>query len=413
MKNSITALLFLTCSVFAASTCTMPAQTFISQLVSNHPSIKMSQEAILAAKARVESAQWGYYPTPSVEVSAKDGDRYTTTMRLDQPLWTGGKITSRVNMAQSKEQENFFELQESSYKLIENFLRVLEVHLQASSQLVELELALERLLAFDEMLARRIDSGVSSTGDKELLNARIEQINSDMLLTGNRLKITKMQLELMLGERIDCFIELEPITILHSAQIEHSIQRLLSFHPTLKKNTYQTETAKHELENTKASIMPNLSLRAEHQRGDLYNSHNKQNNQTFVYLTLSASTNAGLSALSDIQAARIKINELAFLRQTIERELTDALLGDFNNYEIAKSRIKILSRSVDSAANVLDSYGRLFAAGRKQWLDLVNASRELMQYGIELRNQEVTQNILAYKLALKNGQFNLLTGEVK
>lgn len=36
-----------------------------------------------------------------------------------------------------------------------------------------------------------------------------------------------------------------------------------------------------------------------------------------------------------------------------------------------------------------------------------------MEYKVELANLKVTEDILAYKLALKNGQIDLLNGEVK
>ena len=94
-------------------------------------------------------------------------------------------------------------------------------------------------------------------------------------------------------------------------------------------------------------------------------------------------------------------------------KIIDVLLSDYNNYEITKSRIKVIKRSVDSAQNVLDSYTRLFLAGKRQWLDLVNASREVLQYKIELSKLYVTKSVLSYKLALKNGQIDLLTGEIK
>ena len=38
---------------------------------------------------------------------------------------------------------------------------------------------------------------------------------------------------------------------------------------------------------------------------------------------------------------------------------------------------------------------------------------ELMEYKIELSSLLVSENILAYKLALKNGQIDLLNGEIK
>lgn len=63
--------------------------------------------------------------------------------------------------------------------------------------------------------------------------------------------------------------------------------------------------------------MPNLSLRAEHTRGDLYdeNYNRDSQNQSIVYVAFTASTNAGLSAVSDISAARIRVNELSFKKR--------------------------------------------------------------------------------------------------
>jgi adhesin transport system outer membrane protein len=97
----------------------------------------------------------------------------------------------------------------------------------------------------------------------------------------------------------------------------------------------------------------------------------------------------------------------------MEKELIDGLLSDYNSYEMANSRISIVKESIVSAQNVLESYTRLFLAGKRQWLDLVNTSRELTQYKIELSNLQTTKSILAYKLALKNGQIDLLNGNIK
>ena len=117
--------------------------------------------------------------------------------------------------------------------------------------------------------------------------------------------------------------------------------------------------------------------------------------------------------MSEIAASKIKINEIEYRKKSIEKELIDSLLNDYNNYEITKTRIKIVERSIISAQNVLDSYTRLFLASKRQWIDLVNASKELMEYKIELSSLLVSENILAYKLALKNGQIDLLNGEIK
>ena len=238
--------------------------------------------------------------------------------------------------------------------------------------------------------------------------------HSDKMLAKNKYKVATLQLELILDRKINCDIDFKDITTTQNSYIEESIKKLLEFHPSLKKTSAQIETSKFEQDSTEASIMPNLNLRVERREGDLYSdNYDKSNDQNIVYLAFTATTRAGLSSISDIAAAKIKINEIEYRKKTIEKELIDSLLSDYNNYEIAKNRINILKRSVDSAQNVLDSYTRLFLAGKRQWLDLVNASREVMQYKIELSNLYVTKSILSYKLALKNGQIDLLTGEIK
>lgn len=134
-KLIISSIVGLSTSLFANTVCSTQSNDLLQQLVQNHPTIKMSQEAIKVAKERVDSAFWGFFPTPSVDVSSRDSDRYTTTARLDQPIWTGGKLMSKYDMANSQEQENFFALQENSYTLIENFLSILESYMQAQSNI--------------------------------------------------------------------------------------------------------------------------------------------------------------------------------------------------------------------------------------------------------------------------------------
>ena len=285
--------------------------------------------------------------------------------------------------------------------------------MQSKANLIELEEGLKNLNNFDNMLNRRMEAGVSSNSDKNLLNARIEQINSEIMLAQNRYKTSILQLELMLDSKIDCNIDLKEISY-SNTNIEDSINKLISFHPTLRKAQVQIATTKYELENTKATYMPNLSIRAEHRDGDLYEkNYNGNSNDNIVYMNLSLTTGAGLSAKSNIAASKIRINEIEYLKQATQRELVDKLLNDYNQYEDTKSRMKVVERSIISAQDVLDSYTRLFLASKRQWIDLVNASRELMEYKVELANLKVTEDILAYKLALKNGQIDLLNGEAK
>ena len=269
IKKSLLSILLISNVGFASEICKINSDELLTSLVTNHPSIKMSNEIIKSSQERINEAFWNFFPTPSVDVSVRDSDRHLTTARVEQPIWTGGKLTSKYDIATSKELENVFGLQETSYNLIENFLSLLNIYMQSKANLIELEEGLKNLNNFDNMLNRRMEAGVSSNSDKNLLNARIEQINSEIMLAQNRYKTSILQLELMLDSKIDCNINLKEISY-SNTNIEDSINKLISFHPTLRKAQVQIATTKYELENTKATYMPNLSIRAEHRDGDLY-----------------------------------------------------------------------------------------------------------------------------------------------
>jgi adhesin transport system outer membrane protein len=397
--------------LYSEDICTVESNQLLKSLINTHPSVKMNSEAVKGAQYKVDSAKWKFYPTPSIDVSYRDSDRYQTTARLDQPLWTGGKLTSSYDIAESQKYEIIFESQETSYKLIENFYNIMQSYLQSKENLIELNEGIQNLNELKEMLERRVEAGVSSVADQELLNSRIKAVNSDIVNTKNRYLIAKMQFELLLNEKINCDIILSPLSFISYPSLEEGVDILLNFHPSLKKIDQKIKTAYFELNNVKSATMPNLNLRAEHTKGSVYT--NLDASQNIVYATLSISTNAGLSAISNVESARVKIQQISFEKQTAEKDLVDSFLSDYNNYLISQSRISILESSILSAHNVLESYKRLFIAGKKQWLDLVNASRELMQYKVELSNYIANKKILEYKLALKYGQIDLLNGDIK
>ena len=202
IKKSLLSILLISNVGFASEICKINSDELLTSLVTNHPSIKMSNEIIKSSQERINEAFWNFFPTPSVDVSVRDSDRHLTTARVEQPIWTGGKLTSKYDIATSKELENVFGLQETSYNLIENFLSLLNIYMQSKANLIELEEGLKNLNNFDNMLNRRMEAGVSSNSDKNLLNARIEQINSEIMLAQNRYKTSILQLELMLDSKI-------------------------------------------------------------------------------------------------------------------------------------------------------------------------------------------------------------------
>lgn len=392
-------------------TCVYRVETLMNASFKTYPSIQVSRYIIQGADAQVEGAKWSYFPTPSVDVSQASGRR-STTFRLDQPLWTGGKLDASFDIAQSRKNESEFALDESSYLLVENFLRILQNYIQADRSITAYQEGKKQLELFDEMLSRRIEAGVSSLADRELIKSRLAQINADLTVALLKRKTSQEQLELLISNRMECGIEFENQNVLQQrTSIDQMMQQMLGSHPSLKKLSAQIKTAEAERAKAKAALWPNVSLRAEHQNGSLYFDQTNSNNQ--IYVSVQASPGAGLSAISNIQSAEAKVLQVQSEKLTKERELSDNLMRDYQEYHSSMDRIEGMHKTIDASQNVLESYTRLFIAGKRQWLDLVNSSRELTQSQLALADLQATLVTSAYRLALKNGEIKLDAGEIK
>jgi len=390
--------------------CKANVSELLGVILGSHPSIAMSQEMIKGSQSALEGAKWSYYPTPSVDMS--QGTQNTQiTFRIDQPLWTGGKLDAGYDIASSHVDEAREGLEESRYKLIDNFLNILQTNLQSQSQIKALTNGKTDLEQLGAMLERRIRAGVSAPNDRQLLDSRLNAIDADLDAAKNRYRISKMQLELLMSKKLECNIDTNDK--LHSFEnLEPIAHKLLEINPALKKIDTQLATAGFELDKTKASLYPNVSLRAERRQGSLY-SNDFTSDENLIYVAVSASSGAGLSYMSNVDGQKSKIAQLQLEKQTKSKELLDALMSDHNNYSMSTSKIRSLKQAIISGKNVQESFHRLFLASRKQWLDLVNASKEVMQNEIELSNQQTIQTISRYKLALKNGNINLTTGFIE
>ncbi len=384
--------------------CVKEVKSLLEAAYRNYPSIQASRQMILGADAQVESAKWNYFPTPSVDISQRSG-RNGTTFRLDQPLWTGGRIDAMNDLAASRQEEAQYTLGESGYALAEKFLSVLQNYVQADGEIKGFTEGRKQLESFSKMLDKRMEAGVSSEADGELLNSRISQIESDLMMAESRYEMSKSQLELLIGQPLKCAVRFKKDEILkQNIPLAQMKEDLLDTHPTLKKLQAQIGIAYAEKKSTDSVLMPDISLRAEHQRGSIYD--NDVTDDTLAYVAVTFNPGAGLSALSNIESAKYRVLQAKDTLRTKEFELKDTLMMDYSDYHSAIDRIGSMKKTIEASQKVLSSYSRLFIAGKRQWLDLVNTSREVTQNYIALATLRAILITSSYRLALQTGDID-------
>jgi len=390
-----------------AKTCSTHIGSILKQAYVHYPSITASQKLVLSAQAQIEAARWNYFPTPSIDFSQGSAGRSGETYRIDQPLWTGGKIDAMNEIAYARGDEAKYTLGESAYELSEKVLSVLQAYVEADGEIKAFQKGKKDLEALAGMLTRRVGAGVSSESDEALVKARIFQIEGDLMTARRRYDMAKSQLALLTGTEMKCGIAFKNDLILkEKMRYEQLEKQLVVTHPTLQKKRAQIEIAKAEKKSADAQIMPNVSLRGEYQHGSLY-TNDPVNNEAIAYVAVSFNPGAGLSSFSNMESAQYKVMQARDELRTSEQQLKDKLLQNYADYAAAQSRLESVKQMIASSEKVLASYKRLFLAGKRQWLDLVNASREVTMNHITLASLRATLVVSAYRVALEAGKVHI------
>lgn len=383
--------------------------TLIDATFKYHPSVRSAQLAIQGAEVSIDSAKWGYWPTPLVSVDNSEGRR-STLFQISQPLWTGGKLDAAVDKATALKSESIADLEQSRYDLALKCIELYGTLIQTEGRLNALDESLKRLQKYDAMIRRRVEGGVSPLSDGELISNRIAQTRNERLNQSILQKTALSQLRLLSGLNLQSsMIDTKNFNYSSLISIQSLIDDACATYPIFKKQRAQINVAQYEFENAKAQLYPNISAKAERQIGLLYEDGYSDNR--FI-LSVSMNTGAGLSSYSNIQAAQLKIDQLVQNLETSKIDLAQKIESDYDNYRLLDERISIADQSIRSSLKVLESYTRLFIAGKRSWLDVVNAARELTENQKLKSDMSVSSLISGERLRLYQGKtFVTLNGE--
>jgi len=392
-------------------TCNTEFDELLSEGLRTHPSITVSKKLILGSDLQLSSAKWGYYPTPTIDVSGSS-DNVRTTFRLDQPLWAGGKIDAAHDKAKAEKDEAIHSYAKSQFELIENYVDTLQNYLQAQDKINIMNAGLLQLDSIMQTIDRMIEAGELSLADKNLLNTRIADINSSLTIVQAEFDVAQIQFEILTGKKITCDVVFANKNIFNDhIDIEQLVEDALNFHPELRILNAKIEAAKSDADSAKSKLWPTLKLRAEHKKGALYDSDSDEE-ENLIYLVFEMSTGAGASAFSNVQRSKINILKVKNQKLAKEKQVIDKLMNNYTRLVAVKNSIKILSNDVEVAEKVYKSNKRMFFLQQKKWIEVVNAL-------IILNNKEKSKfqlieeyKALEMKLALKTNRLSLETGGV-
>ena len=381
----------------------------ISAVLLSHPSQKSQFLLLQSAQAGVDSARWQFYPTPSVTVeqasaSATDlsyqGDSAVKKLSLQQPLWTGGRLTAGLQKAQANVTVSQASMEEVRQQLA---LRVVQSYgdwMGAYLKILANEKSMvthARLLA---LVKRRIEEGVAPNSDLTLAVARLESLASDTSVVRAQHDIAMARLGQLLGHPVAPATLSSALAAPHllGSGLPNLLDQALAVYPGLLKAQSLAKVQESVVAERRADLSPEVYVRAEQQYGNF--SYRNAPSESRLFIGLSSHFGAGLSNLSSIESA--KSQYLAALEEVDVqgRIISEQVLADYALAAASQSRLDALQASLQAAEEVSHSYDRQFLAGRKTWLDVMNAARELAQTEVQLADIESTQVMVTWRLAI-------------
>lgn len=379
----------------------MGVQELLRIVRTTHPAVASRQADVEAADSSLFGAKLKFLPAPSIDRTDLSGNS-ATTARLEQPLFTGGRLMGGLDSAEAKAKISNANLSEVQLNLS---LRTVTLYQQFVSQTGRLEViddGLQRLEALRQLIDNRSAAGASAEQDVELARSRIAQLQSERAAIQAQRQSVLAQLSQLLGRRLG-ERDLDPRPVQPSAMNLNNVNgRALANSPALMKSKFGIDAAKADEMLAQSALWPSIAFRTEYQNGQYEGSLQPGNRW---YLVVNYVPGAGLSSIAEVSATRAKIRAAESEVDTTQREVLDRLQIEIDDYESARSRVPNLSLSTRLSKGQIESNQRLFVLGRRSWLDLLNSVREL----VNVHQQEIEARAVLYGAYFRVG---LIAGDL-
>jgi len=351
-----------------------------------HPAILAKRSAAEAARADVDAAKWERFPTPAITADKSLDERFVTPARnidpskntdktfiLQQPLWSGGRITYSISAAKFR----YGESQESIHEVEENILlAIANAFVEASRWQAHKAVRAESLQQHQhlyEMIKRRVQAEASPQVDLDLAQGRLYQSESDLSYAEQMMQSALLQLSQLAGSPVGAVAALEGALFSQLESQEKSVSGAQAQSPVLARLAHAKDAAEADVNIKKSAYWPQLALRYEKQTGPF------TYNLDRLMLTANMQIGAGLSIMPGVEAARARAEAAALERESATRDLAQQVSVDWSNYVAARARVVQASKASLISDIVFESYTRQYTAGRKSWLDVMNSVREASQ----------------------------------
>lgn len=398
--------------------CVVPARGLAAEItlddlvemaVKHHPAISAREHEVVASEAGLDVAKWQYFPSFSVETEM-EADRRGGVLALEQTLWNGGRLSAGVEKGVAAVRAARLAVEEVKRSLAG---QVVEAYRAAMTSRYLSDVVTDYLGALaelSEMMGRRVSRGLSAPADLTLVATRQSQAQNELIALRQQEQQSLERLAYLVGPEVDAASLYLSMGVGTRAR-EHlarevagdgtSLQaQAFATNPTLKRISAEMDGAQADIDEAESAYWPSLFVRAEHERLAGDDGHGSDSR---IFFGFRYALNGGLSVRARVAGARAAESRMHESRNTFVRELRARVETALASYRSSQQMVEKLAAYQRSQGDVRDSYQRMFLAGKRGWLDVMNILREHMDARKQFEQARVNVVVSGYGVLLEAG----------
>lgn len=394
------------CLMIATQVQAVTLAQVLSEALQTHPSVVTQQRQVEVSRADWRVAEQQFYPTPSVSLeqvspSAADpsyrGDKQLQLFRLQQPLWTAGRLSAGLDRSQAGIEVSDANLADARLQLSFKVLQAWSDWVAADRKVQAVEDSLQAHRRLDGILKRRIQEGASAPTEQILTESRIQQTQAQMEAMQAQSRLARVRLEQLMGRRLGEQDQPQALAPYATESIDQMLSSAVKYFPAYQRGQAQLRQQEAEWRERKADLWPEVYVRAEHQRGNYAYADMPSVNRVFVGLSsrLGAGLTTGMQLESISKRREVLLNDL----ENVERTVREQVQTEWIQLSSALTRLPSLLQSQASARLTAQAWDRQFLAGRKSWMEVMNTVREMLQADLDLVDAQTQILLGSWRLA--------------
>jgi outer membrane protein, adhesin transport system len=392
-----------------------PNVTF-SQLLeaaaASYPTLVAARTEVRAAAQDIQAAERQRWPSFSATVESDSGNLRsppTQAVQAELTLWDAGRNAARISDAQVAADISQLKVNLQQQEVFLQMATAWQSMISARERLVVAEQTLLRLKNYQAQMRRRVQADASPVIDLELVDARLLQTDVERTTAQSSLQVALRRLQQFSGIE---GLSANPGALIYLCAAQETAgfedflaqanwEQLAAAHPQVAKARLEVTQVQHRLASKKAEAFPQVFARIYKPLNALPTS---SDTSLTAFMGLRYTPGAGFATLVEAQAMSTRLLSAEQGVEASYRETLQTLQNDREEFSNARSRLASLEQSVKGADKVLESYQRQFQAGRKSWLDLLNAVRELAQNQYASAEAKATLAAAMIRLQIRLGQ---------